>query len=132
MRLVAAFVAISFASAVPVRARAAKKAPPAPAYVQQIRATVDAHLEELADCVDTNKLKKGTPDVHVDVQVMILSDGAILSAKRSAKGKKADAGVEKCMLDKVRKWRFPPPPDHQTVAVDFPIVLQLVGPDGKR
>jgi hypothetical protein len=109
--------------AVPARGGAPRKAEPA--YVQQVRATVDQHLAEMVPCMEASKPKNGAK-VKLQVQLMILSDGAVLTAKRGAKGKgpKGDAAIESCMLAKVKSWRFPAPPDRATVAVEFPIELE--------
>jgi hypothetical protein len=112
-------------------ARPRRPAPAAPAYAQAVRAAVDEHLEEMVGCIDAGKIRKGAPDVRLDVQVSILSDGAVLSARRDGHGPRGDDKAERCMLDKVRTWRFPPPPGQRTVAVEFPIVLSVVGPAGK-
>ena len=109
--------------AVPARAGAPKKAEPA--YVQQVRDTRDQHLADLVPCMEASKPKIGAK-VKLQVQLMILSDGAVLTARRGGKGKgaKGDAAIEACMLAKVKAWRFPAPPDHGTVAVEFPIELE--------
>ena len=110
-----------------VEGSAGKPVKASAAYAEQVRAAVDQHLEELAPCMDANKTRRGTR-VKLQVQVMILSDGSVLSARRGGKGKPADAAaavVEGCMLGKVKKWRFPSPADRQTVAVEFPIEMEM-------
>jgi len=132
VRAVAALGALLvLSSAGPAQARPRRPASASPAYVQAVRAAVDEHLEEMVACIDPGTIKKGAPDVRLDVQVSILSDGAVLSARRDDHRPHGDEKAERCMLDKVRAWRFPPPPEHQTVAVNFPIVLSVVGPAGK-
>lgn len=95
----------------------------APAYVEQVRATVDQHLDEMVPCMEAQKPKPGTK-VKLAVQVLITSDGSISAAKRGPKAKGGDAKIEACMLDKLKRWHFPAPPDRQTVIVEFPIELE--------
>ena len=107
--------------AAPALAGAPKKAPAA--YVDQVRATVDEHLAEMVPCMEASKPKDGAK-VKLPVQVLITSDGTVSAAKRGPKAKGGDAAVESCMLDRLRTWRFPAPPDRQTVIVEFPIELE--------
>jgi len=105
----------------PALAGGPKKA--SPAYVDQVRTTVDEHLGEMVPCMEASKPKNGAR-VKLPVQVLITSDGTVTAARRGTKAKGSDAVIESCMLDKLRKWRFPAPPDRQTVVVEFPIELE--------
>lgn len=107
--------------AAPAFAGGPKKA--TPAYVDQVRATVDEHLGDMVPCMEASKPKNGAK-VKLPVQVLITSDGTVSAAKRGPKAKGSDATIEACMLGKLRAWRFPAPPDRQTVIVEFPIELE--------
>jgi hypothetical protein len=124
MRRLAALLPIALAAS--ATAGPPRRAPPA--YVESIRATVDNHLEEVTACMDARKPPRGGSQVRLDVQAVILGDGTVLSLRKEArgKGKGGEPSVEKCMLDKVKAWRFPAPPDGQPVAVSFPIILEFV------
>ena len=38
--------------------------------------------------------------------------------------------MERCLLQLVRSWRFPPTTDGKTAAVDYPLAFRREAPDG--
>lgn len=95
----------------------------------KIREVVSSQHGELRSCYARGLLENPNLSGTWTVRIVITGNGAVGTA--SMQGATLHwLSMERCLLELVRTWRFPPPADGKTAAVDYPFTFRKEGPDG--
>lgn len=89
---------------------------------------VKRHQNQIRFCYETELNKNPELAGKVTVAWTIDGTGNVSVAAIAESGLKSDA-VERCIVDRVRAWRFPEPPGGGEVAITFPWVFTTAGND---
>jgi metallo-beta-lactamase class B len=81
-----------------------------------------ARVEEAERCYEARLGSSPALAGRVTVEYTIDAAGAVSSA-RLGSSTMGDVAIESCLLDSVRRWRFPPPPGGASVVASYPFVL---------
>ena len=95
----------------------------------KLREVISSQREELRSCYERGLLENPNLSGTWTVRIVIAGNGAVGTA--SMQGSTLHwLSMERCLLELVRTWRFPPPADGKTAAVDYPFTFRKEGPDG--
>jgi TonB family protein len=98
-----------------------------PGYHQElVRKVVQRHQGEIRYCYESALASAPGLAGKVTVTWTIGATGAVETAQVAQSGLGSEA-VEACIVQRVKRWHFPEPPQGQEVAVTFPWVFQLAG-----
>lgn len=98
-----------------------------PGYHQDlVRKVVQRHQNEIRYCYESALASEPGLAGKVTVTWTIGAGGAVEAAQVAQSGLGSEA-VEACIVQRVKRWHFPEPPQGQEVAVTFPWVFQLAG-----
>lgn len=99
----------------------------APGYDRDlILKVVRRHQNEIRFCYESQLNQEPSLAGKVTVEWTIGGSGAVASAQIAESGLQNDT-VENCILQRVKRWRFPEPKGGEEVAVTFPWVFQVAG-----
>lgn len=99
----------------------------APGYDRDlVLKVVRKHQNEIRYCYESELQKHPELGGKITVEWTIGSSGAVESAAVAESGL-ANANVEACIVQRIRRWNFPEPPGGQEVAITFPWVFQVAG-----
>lgn len=87
-----------------------------------IRRVIRRHAAEARHCFETGLQRDPSLGGRVQARFVIGSDGAVTSAE-VGDSTLEDAEVEGCLLDAIRRWRFPSPEGGGSVTVNYPFVF---------
>lgn len=87
---------------------------------------VKRHQNQIRFCYETELSKDPSLEGKVTVAWTIDGTGSVSVAQIAESGLKNDA-VERCIVDRVRSWRFPEPAGGGEVAITFPWVFSTAG-----
>ena len=94
----------------------------------KIREVTSSQRAELLNCYERGLLENPNLSGTWTVRIVITGNGAVGTA--SMQGSTLHwLSMERCLLQLVRTWRFPPPADGKTAAVDYPFTFRKEGPD---
>ena len=94
----------------------------------KVREVVSSQRAELQSCYERGLLENPNLSGTWTVRIVIAGNGAVGTA--SMQGATLHwLSMERCLLALVRTWRFPPPADGKTAAVDYPFTFRKEGPD---
>jgi hypothetical protein len=94
----------------------------------KVREVVSSKRGELRSCYERALLENPNLAGTWTVRIVIEGNGALGTA--SMQGSTLHwLSMERCLLQLVRTWRFPPPSDGKTAAIDYPFTFRKEGPD---
>jgi TonB family protein len=94
----------------------------------KLREVVSSQRAELLSCYERGRLENPNLSGTWTIRIVITGNGAVGTA--SIQGSTLHwLSMERCLLQLVRTWRFPPPADGKTSAVDYPFTFRKEGPD---
>jgi len=94
----------------------------------KIREVVSSQREELRSCYERGVLENPNLSGTWTVRIVIAGNGAVGTASMQSSTLHW-LSMERCLLELVRSWRFPPPADGKTAAVDYPFTFRKEGLD---
>jgi TonB family protein len=96
--------------------------------LEKVREVVSAQRAEIQSCYERGLLENPNLSGTWTVRIVIAGNGAVGTA--SMQGSTLHwLPMERCLLELVRTWRFPPPADGKTAAVDYPFTFRKEAPD---
>ncbi|RME49681.1 MAG: energy transducer TonB, partial [Deltaproteobacteria bacterium] len=107
-------------SAVGDRVKEASEAQPIPFSKASITEVVERNMRGLQFCIQI----AGEPDVsgkQVEVRFIITEEGEVERAE-IASSTVHNRRIESCILRRIERWRFPPPPE--PVRVKYPFIFE--------
>lgn len=94
----------------------------------KVREVVSSQRAELRSCYERALVENPNLSGTWTVRIVIAGNGTVGTA--SMQGSTLHwLSMERCLLQLVRTWRFPPPSDGKTAAVDYPFSFRREGPD---
>ncbi|MEO1175004.1 MAG: AgmX/PglI C-terminal domain-containing protein [Myxococcota bacterium] len=90
-----------------------------------IRRVVNQHREELRSCYETELRRASGLRTHIALRWFVGADGGVQNASVRASDPRWPP-LERCVLERVRAWRFPAPPDGTAVEVNYPVAFRPV------
>jgi TonB family protein len=90
---------------------------------EKIREVVSSHRGELQSCYERAALENPELSGSCTVRIVIAGDGTVGTASLQDSRLKS-VSLGRCLLQLVRTWRFVPPTDGKTAAVDYPLVFR--------
>jgi len=87
---------------------------------------IRAHFNEIKYCYERELQHAPELAGKVSVQFVIGGTGEVLEAQ-IAESTLSNSAVEQCMLDRVKRWRFPEPAGGGTVEVNHPWIFRGAG-----
>lgn len=94
-----------------------------PIYREMMGRVVDDHRAQIRHCYERELPQTPTLRGRIVLEWVIDPDGDVRSV-RAVSSTLGNAGLERCILDKVRAWPFPAPPAGVTAIVRYPFVLR--------
>ena len=95
---------------------------------EKVREVVSSQRAELRSCYERGVLENPNLSGICTVRIVIAGNGAVGTA--SMQGSTLHwLSMERCLLQLIRTWRFPPPADGKTAAVDYPFIFRKEGQD---
>ncbi len=89
---------------------------------EAVRRVIRFHLAEVRSCYERALNKKSSIEGKLSVKFEIVSKGRVRSASVSS-STIGDKSVEDCIVNRLRSWEFPEPPEGTVATVNFPFVL---------
>ena len=89
---------------------------------EAIKRVVQRHLNQLRTCYKRALDKRPTAQGKVVINWTILSGGKVGRA-RTVSNEMNDSAMSRCMVSRLRSWRFPSPPDGQVGDITYPFVF---------
>jgi len=86
-----------------------------------IRRIVRSHIDQVRYCYERSLTLNPGLQGKVAVRWIIGPDGAVLSAAIETA---LEASVDKCLVSRVKTWRFPSPRGGGTVVVNYPFIMK--------
>ena len=86
----------------------------------KVREVVSSHGAELQGCYERAALETPGLTGACTVRIVISGDGTVGTASLQGSTFRS-ISLGRCLLQLVRTWRFPAPPDGRTAAVDYPL-----------
>ena len=94
----------------------------------KVREFVSSQGADLLSCYERALLENPNLAGTYTVRIVIEGNGAVGTA--SMQGSTLHwLSMERCLLQLVRTWRFPPPADGKTAAVDYPFIFRKQAQD---
>ncbi len=90
-----------------------------------VRRVIQKNLSQIRYCYERGMVRQPGLTGRVRVRFEIGSRGLVRTAK-VARSSLGDARVERCILKRIRRWRFPKPRGGGQVVVHYPFVLRAV------
>jgi TonB family protein len=95
---------------------------------EKVREVVTAHRDELRSCYERAVLETPGLEGSCTLRIVIAGDGSVgTTSLQNSTIRSVSLG--RCLLQLVRTWRFPPPTDGKTAAVDYPLGFRKEAPD---
>jgi hypothetical protein len=88
---------------------------------ETIRRIVRSHVDQVRYCYERSLVLNPGLQGKVAVRWIIGPDGAVLSAAIETG---LEANVDKCLVSRVKSWRFPSPRGGGTVVVNYPFLMK--------
>ena len=88
-----------------------------------VRRVVRAHIDEVRHCYNLGLVKNENLSGRVAVQFTIDGNGLVESAK-AVESTLPDQEVSDCIVNAVKRWKFPKPDGGGSVAVTYPFMLE--------
>ena len=95
---------------------------------EKVRGVVASHREELRSCYERAVLENPTLEGTCTLRIVIAGDGSVGTTSLQGSTLRS-VSLGRCLLQLVRTWRFPPPTDGKTAAVDYPLAFRKEAPD---
>jgi TonB family protein len=96
---------------------------------EKVREVVSSHRGELQGCYERAALENPQLSGSCTVRIVVAGDGTVGTASLQGSTFRS-VSLGRCLLQLVRAWRFPPPADGKTAAVDYPLVFRKDELDG--
>ena len=94
----------------------------------KVRAVVTSHGDDLRSCYERAVLELPSLEGTCTLRIVIAGDGSVGTASLQGSTLRS-VSLGRCLLQLVRTWRFPPPTDGKTAAVDYPLAFRREAPD---
>ena len=94
----------------------------------KVREVVSSQHAELRACYERGVLENANLSGTWTMRIVIAGNGAVGTASMQSSTLHW-LSMERCLLQLVRTWRFPPPADGKTAAVDYPLTFRREAPD---
>ena len=98
------------------------------AYHEQVRHSVETHIQDIKTCFDQVLRKKPGLKGKVVLEWQISIGGRVENAKVKSSTIEIKS-LQECLLTKLQSWQFPLPPAGEPINVSYPFVL---APPAKR
>lgn len=95
---------------------------------EKVREVVSSHRADLGSCYERAMLENPTLSGTCTVRIVVARDGTVGLASMHGSSLRS-LSMERCLLQLVRTWRFPPPADGRAAAVEYPLVFRKQQPD---
>lgn len=95
---------------------------------EKVRGVVSSHREELRSCYERAVLENPSLEGTCTLRIVIAGDGSVGTTSLQGSTLRS-VSLGRCLLQLVRTWRFPPPTDGKTAAVDYPLAFRKEAPD---
>ena len=96
---------------------------------EKVREVVSSHRAELRSCYERAVRENPSLSGTCTVRIVIARDGRVGLASMQGSSLRS-LPMERCVLQLVRTWRFPPPADGRAAAVEYPLAFRKQEPDG--
>ena len=90
---------------------------------EKVREVVSSHRSELRSCYVRAALEDPNLAGSCTIRIVVTGDGAVGTTSLQASSLHS-VSLGRCLLQLVRTWRFPPPIDGKTAAVDYPLTFR--------
>jgi TonB family protein len=94
----------------------------------KVREVVSSHKGELGGCYERAVLENPHLSGMSTLRIVIDRDGTVGTASVQSSTLHS-VTMQRCLLQLVRTWRFPPPADGSPAAVDYPLIFRKGEPD---
>ena len=95
---------------------------------EKVREVVTSHREELRSCYERAALENPSLEGTCTLRIVVTGDGSVGTTSLQGSTLRS-VSLGRCLLQLVRAWRFPPPADGKTAAVDYPLGFRKEAPD---
>lgn len=95
---------------------------------EKVRGVIGSHREELRSCYERAVLENPNLEGTCTLRIVIAGDGSVGTTSLQGSTLRS-VSLGRCLLQLVRTWRFPPPTDGKTAAVDYPLAFRKEAPD---
>ena len=95
---------------------------------EKVREVVRSQRAALRSCYERGLLDNPSLSGTCTVRIVVARDGTVGTAGMQGSTLHT-LSMERCILQLVRTWRFPPPADGRLAAVDYPLVFRKQEPD---
>jgi TonB family protein len=95
---------------------------------EKVRGVVTAHREDLRSCYERALAENPSLEGTCTMRIVIAGDGSVGTTSLQGSTLRS-VSLGRCLLQLVRTWRFPPPTDGKTAAVDYPLAFRKEAPD---
>jgi len=95
---------------------------------EKVRAFVTAHREDLRGCYERALVENPGLEGTVTLRIVVTGDGSVGTTSLQGSTLRS-VSLGRCLVQLVRTWRFPPPVDGKTAAVDYPLAFRREAPD---
>lgn len=95
---------------------------------EKVREVVSSNRAALRSCYERGVLENPSLTGTCTVRIVVARDGTVglASMHGSSLG---SLSMDRCVLQLVRTWRFPPPADGRAAAIEYPLVFRKGEPD---
>ena len=95
---------------------------------EKVREVVSSQREAIRSCYERAVQENSGLAGTCTVRIVITGDGTV-GTTSFQNSSIHSVSLGRCLLRLVRTWRFPPPPDGKTAAVDYPLVFRRSASD---
>jgi outer membrane biosynthesis protein TonB len=92
---------------------------------EEVGKAIRQHVSEIRYCYETALVRNPSLEGKLVVTFVIGAEGSVKSATNQETH--ADAGLVKCILDRLSKWKFPKPRRGLEVEVSYPFIFKSIG-----
>ena len=95
---------------------------------EKVREIVGSQRDALRSCYERGIMENPTLSGTCTVRIVVDRDGTVGLASMQGSSLQS-LSMQRCVLQLVRTWRFPPPADGRAAAIEYPLIFWRRAPD---
>ena len=95
---------------------------------EKVREVVSSQRADLRGCYERAMLENPALSGTCTVRIVVARDGTVGLASMHGSSLRS-LSMERCVLQRARTWRFPPPADGRAAAIEYPLIFRQEAPD---